>query len=103
VDQGGHTEPGRRGGLTPEQRAERFSTSGLDFQDSLQFTLAGGRGEDEQATDEGQHSREAERELTDDELLARIEDAERQLEAGSANVFYDEDSLLIYWTRRPRE
>lgn len=58
---------GRRGSLTPEQRAERFSTGGHDFEESVRRVLAGGpddkHSEGEDVTEEPDMYRLSEHEL----------------------------------------
>ena len=62
----------RRGGLTPEQQAEKFSTGGLDFEDSLRRVLADGpEPEGEDQVDE--EAAETERRMTPQELQELLE------------------------------
>jgi len=68
MGKGGHER--RRGALTPEQEAERFSTGGLGFEESLTRVLAGGP-EPEETVDE--EPTETERRMTPQELQELVE------------------------------
>jgi hypothetical protein len=60
----------RRGGLTPEQQAERSSTGGLDFEDSLRRVPAGGPEPEDTIEEE---VTETERRMTPQELQELLE------------------------------
>ena len=95
-------EKGRRGRLTREQRAEKFSTGSLDFEESLRRVLAGGP-DDEHKKGGTTVGDVVEHELTDEELVKRMADAQARLRDGSAKVFYDDKSLVEYWENRRQD
>lgn len=78
-------------GLTPDQRAERFSTEGLDFEASLRRVSAGGR--EEEGQEMGEHSGVAERELTDEQVIEAWESMTAGIRDGSIQTFNDPAAL----------
>ena len=88
-------EKGRRGGLTPEQQAEKFSTGGLDFEESVRRVLAGGPDDEHNlgAKGMGEHSGVAERELTDEEVISVWEKTIAGVSDGSLPTFSDAAAL----------
>lgn len=93
MGEGGEKLP--RGELSPEQQAERFSTGGLDFEESLRRVLVGGRGDesDEGAPEMGEQAALADRELTDEQLLSIWERTTAGVRDGSIPTFSDARSL----------
>jgi hypothetical protein len=107
LERGGPTEgerddQGRRGRLAPEQQEERFSTGGLGFEESLRRVLVRGPDDENKGEEAMEHSGVAESDLTDEELMKRMADAQARLRDGSAQVFYDDESLITYWENRSR-
>ena len=91
----GGEERRRREALTPEQQAERFSTQGLDFEESLRRVLAGGADDEHNQGEKGmdEQSGVVERELSDSELLEIWATTTAGVKNGSIPTFGDADSL----------
>ena len=96
----------RRGDLTPEQQEERFSTGGLGFEESLRRVLIAGEGhhlaDDEKGEGMTEHSGLAERDLTDEQVIAEVARLRAGVIDGSTPVFFDAESAQRYWSERFR-
>jgi len=82
-------EKGRPGPLTPEPRAERLSTGGLDHEESLRRVPA-----------MGEHSGVAERELTDEEVIDIWERTIAGVRDGTIPIFNEKDAFVSDAMRR---
>ena len=81
--------------VTPEQLQDKFSPSGLDFEESLRPVLGGGPDDEHRQgeKDVNEHSDAAEPEPTDEELIAVWESTIAGVRDGTLPTFRDAASL----------
>ena len=86
-------DEGGQGEVTPRQERERFSTGGLNEEESLRRVLVTGPGE---RTDEAYMDRE----LSDDELIEVWETTTAGVRDGGIQSFLDKSALIEHVRKR---
>ena len=89
-----------RGGLTREQQAERSSTGGLAFDESLRRIVVGGPDDPDEGETMAEDSGAAESELTDEEVTTIWETTTAGVRDGVIPIFDDKESFIADARRR---